>query len=102
MTAVDAPSLQSGAEHVDDADARLTGAVWRRRVLVGSLFVGLVLLMLRPSLDSLEQPFVDVGDPVLLRWSLSWSAHTIFRDPLHLFDANIFWPHGSTLAYTDS
>ena len=79
-----------------------SGADWRRRLLVGTLFVALVLLMIRPTPGSLGEPFVDLGDPLLLRWSLSWSAHTILRDPLHLFDANIFWPHGSTLAYTDS
>ena len=80
----------------------MTRSDWRRRALVGSLFLVLVLVMIRPTPGSLGEPFVDLGDPLLLRWSLSWSAHTILRDPLHLFDANIFWPHASTLAYTDS
>jgi hypothetical protein len=100
MSAVEAPSRPAAGEDFGRTGAGL--ADWRRRGLVGSLFIALVLLMLRPIPHALGQPFVDVGDPLLLRWSLSWSAHTIVRDPFHLFDANIFWPHGSSLAYTDS
>ncbi|HKA92738.1 MAG TPA: hypothetical protein VKE97_02975 [Acidimicrobiia bacterium] len=102
MTAVDAPARSAPADDSERAAARSTGPDWRRRLLVGALFVALVLVMIRPTPGSLGEPFVDLGDPLLLRWSLSWSAHTIFRDPLHLFDANIFWPHASSLAYTDS
>jgi hypothetical protein len=35
-------------------------------------------------------------------WTLSWIAHTLPRDPWHLFDANIFAPETNTLAYSDS
>jgi len=102
MTAVESPARSTAAADAQQPAARVTRSDWRRRVLVGALFVALVVVMIRPTPGSLGEPFVDLGDPLLLRWSLSWSAHTIVRDPLHLFDANIFWPHGSTLAYTDS
>jgi hypothetical protein len=102
MSAVEAPSLPAAAEQDGREQAPPARAEWRRRALVGSLFVALVLLMIRPTPGTLGQPFVDLGDPLLLRRSLSWSAHSVVTDPLHLFDANIFWPHGSTLAYTDS
>ena len=43
----------------------------------------------------------DNFDTVLHEWTLAWLAHQIVRDPLHLFDANIFYPDGLTLAYSD-
>jgi hypothetical protein len=75
---------------------------WRRRVLLGALFLGLTGLMLRPTWHSLDRTVPDLGDPVLYIWALSWSAHAIFTQPLHLFAANIFWPHPLALAYSDN
>ena len=43
----------------------------------------------------------DNLDTVLHEWTLAWLAHQIVRDPLHLFDANIFYPDQLTLAYSD-
>ena len=75
---------------------------WRRRVLLLGLFLGLTALMLRPSWHSLDRTVPDLGDPVLYIWALSWGGHAIFTQPLHLFSANIFWPHLLTFAYTDN
>ena len=44
----------------------------------------------------------DTGDTVLHEWTLAWVAHQVVRDPLHLFDANIFAPHRTTLAYSEA
>jgi hypothetical protein len=41
------------------------------------------------------------ADAELNAWTLSWIAHTLPRDPLHLFDGNIFAPERRTLTYTD-
>ena len=38
------------------------------------------------------------------RWSIwvtNWVARTLVADPIHLFDANIFYPHENTLAYSE-
>src|SRR6187399_2400178 len=35
-------------------------------------------------------------------WRLGWIAHQLPRDPLHLFDANIFYPERYTLAYSEA
>ncbi len=35
-------------------------------------------------------------------WRLAWIAHALPHDPRHLFDANIFYPHLRTLAYSDA
>lgn len=43
----------------------------------------------------------DNGDTVLHEWTIAWVAHQIVRDPVHLFDANIFYPEKNTLAYSD-
>jgi hypothetical protein len=38
---------------------------------------------------------------VLNEWTLAWVAHQLPRDPLHLFDANIFYPEKRTLAFSE-
>jgi hypothetical protein len=35
-------------------------------------------------------------------WNVAWVAHTIVVDPIHLFDANIYYPHRRTLAYSEA
>jgi hypothetical protein len=43
----------------------------------------------------------DTADTVLHEWIMAWVAHQIVTDPIHLFDANIFYPERRTLAYSD-
>lgn len=43
----------------------------------------------------------DNADAQLNSWILSWVAHALPRDPLHLFQANIFFPEHDTLAYSE-
>jgi hypothetical protein len=45
---------------------------------------------------------VDNGDYLLNAWAISWVAHQLPRDPLHLFDGNMFWPEQRTLAYSEA
>ena len=45
---------------------------------------------------------VDNGDGKLSIWNVAWVARTLVVDPLHVFDANIFYPHRSTLAYSEN
>ena len=35
-------------------------------------------------------------------WNVAWVARTIVVDPVHLFDANIYYPHKRTLAYSEA
>jgi 4-amino-4-deoxy-L-arabinose transferase-like glycosyltransferase len=35
-------------------------------------------------------------------WNVAWVARTIVSHPLSLFDANIFYPHRNTLAYSEA
>jgi hypothetical protein len=44
----------------------------------------------------------DNLDTLLGEWMLAWVAHQVVRDPIHLFDANIFYPERRTLAYSEN
>ncbi len=74
----------------------------RRRVLLSLLFAGLLGLMLRMGPHTLTETFPNLGDSVFLAWSISWTGHALATNPLHLFDANIYWPHALSLAYADN
>ncbi len=41
------------------------------------------------------------GDGQFAIWNVSWVAHSLTTAPLGLFDANIFYPHTETLAYSE-
>jgi hypothetical protein len=45
---------------------------------------------------------VDNGDGKLSIWNVAWVARTLVADPIHVFDANIFYPHRGTLAYSEN
>ena len=45
---------------------------------------------------------VDNGDGQLSIWNVAWVAHALAVDPLRVFDANIFYPHRGTLAYSEN
>jgi hypothetical protein len=61
----------------------------------------LVVVMTWPHAAALDTA-PDLGDPLFSTWRLAWVAHQIIRDPLHLFDGNIFHPERLTLTYSDS
>ena len=42
------------------------------------------------------------ADTILNEWTIAWVAHQIVRDPVHLFDANIFYPDKRTLAMSEN
>jgi len=68
---------------------------------VTTLTIVLTLILTYPQARRLDS-VTDLGDPLFSIWRLAWIAHQLPRDPLHLFDANIFWPMRFTLAYSDS
>ncbi|PYR24546.1 MAG: hypothetical protein DMF98_15075 [Acidobacteria bacterium] len=45
---------------------------------------------------------VDNGDGLMAIWNVAWVARSLITDPLHVFDANIFYPHRLTLSYSES
>ena len=45
---------------------------------------------------------IDSGDGRHGVWNVAWVAHTLTTHPASLFDANIFYPHPQTLAYSEA
>jgi hypothetical protein len=68
---------------------------------VGAAMALLTILMTYPQIRRLDA-VPDLGDPLFSTWRLAWVAHQLPRDPLHLFDGNMFYPERFTLAYSDS
>jgi len=88
-------------EHALFADRR---SFWRAALEFAGLSIGfglLVVVMTWPQAARLDM-VPDLGDPLFSTWRLAWTAHQIVRDPLHLFDGNIFYPERLTLTYSDS
>jgi hypothetical protein len=76
---------------------------WRERAVACLGFGALTVLLTFPlawRLGSVGR--VDNGDGQYAIWVVSWVARTLIVDPLHVFDANIFYPHRWTLAYSES
>ncbi|MEQ1731330.1 MAG: hypothetical protein ABL982_23415, partial [Vicinamibacterales bacterium] len=74
------------------------------RAVAGALllFVGLAVVHLWPLASApgtLSRN--DNGDFVLHEWIIAWVAHAVRTNPLHLFDANIFYPEPGALSYSD-
>ena len=51
--------------------------------------------------DPLHLTRLDNDDAALNTWVIAWVARTLPRDPLHLFEAPIFYPEARTLAYSE-
>jgi hypothetical protein len=44
----------------------------------------------------------DLGDPIRTAWQISWVGHAMLHNPTGLFNANVFYPHPLSLAFSDS
>src|SRR5262249_14321336 len=42
-----------------------------------------------------------IGDSLESVYLVAWNTHQFFRNPLHLFEANVFYPQAHSLAFTD-
>jgi hypothetical protein len=68
-----------------------------------AVFTALTAVMTYPQVRYLDSGVTfDEGDPLFSTWRLAWVAHQLPRDPLHLFDGNIFYPERGVLALSDS
>jgi hypothetical protein len=69
---------------------------------VGAGFSALTALLTYPQVTQLGTHVGTHYDALFSVWRLAWIAHQLPRDPLHLFDANIFHAEPNTLAYSDA
>jgi hypothetical protein len=77
----------------------------REIVLLSVAAAALAVLMTWPlatGLTHLGKTEPTNADGQYSIWNVAWVAHAIVADPLHLFDANIFAPHKTTLAYSEA
>ena len=87
--------------HAQPAHSPRAGTGWPR-VAIPALFVALAILHTWPlatDLGGLSRN--DNADAQLNEWIVAWVAHQLPRDPIHLFDANIFYPEPRALAFSE-
>ena len=81
------------------------GLTWRQRIgrlaLLTGVFSLLAAALTWPQVRDFDW-VGDLGDPLFSIWRLAWVSHQIVRDPLRLFDGNMFHPEPLTLTYSDS
>ena len=86
-------------EHPDDNTARRRHDTWRAVLL----FTALTLVSTWPLARNLSGTMMPLGpDGNLFMWTLAWDVHALVRQPLSLFDANIYYPFLNTLAYSEN
>src|SRR5437868_8428484 len=83
------------------------GTIARPREFLLILLAGLILAMfmtwpLVTGLGSLGRTQSLDADGQYSIWNIAWVSRTLVADPLHLFDANIYSPHKTTLAYSEA
>ncbi|NQW04952.1 MAG: hypothetical protein HQ485_13150 [Acidobacteria bacterium] len=75
---------------------------WRQRGLALALFAVLAVAHTWPLAAAPgEYSRHDNMDAQLNEWTMAWVAHQVVRDPVHLFDAPIFYPEPRTLAFSE-
>lgn len=73
---------------------------WRRAAAAALGLAAALGVLLHDQISHLDW-VPDLGDPLFSMWRVGWVAHQIVSDPLHLFDANIFYPERLTLTLSD-
>ena len=90
------------AADVPRTSARLRVRKLARELLIFLGFCALTAVMTWPWVLHLRDAVADRGDPYMISWTLWWDYHQTFTDPLHLFDANVFYPYRYTLAFSEN
>ena len=72
---------------------------WHIPLLLGVALVIVNTWPLLPRLDRIGR--ADAPDGQYALWQATWVARAIVTDPLHVYDANIFFPHRATLAFSE-
>jgi hypothetical protein len=101
---------RKSSEDAPNAPARSPArGCWRSKLRTAApdflIFLGFICitaLMTWPWILHLRDAVGDRGDPYMIAWTLWWDYHQTFHDPLHLFNANIFFPYQYTLAFSEN
>ena len=80
-----------------------TSAALRRALAVLAVAAALAIAMTWPLARGFgELGRTASGDGQYAIWNVAWVAHALTTSPWQLFDANIFYPHRSTLAFSEA
>ena len=74
----------------------------RDLLLAGASVLVFTVFVTWPQCLYLATRVASHDDSFFSMWSLAWIAHALATDPLHLFDANIFYPAKGALALSDA
>src|SRR5262245_39725599 len=66
------------------------------------LFLLLAVAMTWPLARNLTTAVAFPGDPFINTWILDWDWYATLHQPLHLFDANAFFPVRRSLAFSEN
>jgi hypothetical protein len=79
------------------------GAEGRNLLIVSVAYAVLTFVMALPLSWRLGTTVVaDLPDTHLYIWTLAWDTYAFLHQPLHIFDANIYYPFANTLAYSEN
>jgi hypothetical protein len=74
----------------------------RRTWWVAAAYAALTLILTWPLvIRGWDHQLGGGADPWLFIWTIGWNVHAFTHAPWAIFDANIFYPHPNTLAYSD-
>ena len=75
---------------------------WAEGALVSLFFLLATAVFTWPIAAHVGDGLGDLWDAKLNAWILHWDYHQTFTDPLHLYDANIFYPAHYALAFSEN
>lgn len=81
-------------------DTSNRGAALRRALVAAALFLGVTFAFLHPLVSA--RATLPNGDLLGHAWGLAWVNRQLFREPLRLYDANIYYPEPKSLRLTES
>lgn len=108
MPTTSAAELEHASENVKSAGVgprsytRLLRRPLARELSIFVAFCAMTAVMTWPWVLHLRNAVADRGDPYMISWTLWWDYHQTFTNPLHLFDANVFYPYKYTLAFSEN
>ena len=70
--------------------------------LIFAAFCLFTVIITWPWVMNLRDAVADRGDPYMISWTVWENYHPTFHEPLHLFDATIFYPYKYTLAFSEN
>jgi hypothetical protein len=78
----------------------VASTTWTELVIVTGAYACWIAALTWPQIIQLRS-VPDLGDPLFSLWRMGWIAHQLPRNPMGLFDANIFHSEPLTLTYSD-